>query len=152
MGGEPRRTAAAGAETRLKVLVDTSAWADFLNGHRSPELLAVRQLLWEREEVCTCGVVVAEVFQGLRLDRTRGEIAALFRELPLLEPAGFDLYFRAAEIYRAMRKRGYTVRSTVDCLISALAEAHGAAILARDGDLSAILGSGLVEVKRWPSP
>jgi predicted nucleic acid-binding protein len=136
----------------LKVLVDTSAWADFLNGHPTPELLAVRQLLWAREEICTCGVIVAEVFQGLRRDRTRDEIAALFRDLALLEPDGFDLYFRAAEIYRAMRERGYTVRSTIDCLIAALAEAHGAALLARDRDLSAILDSGLVEVERWPGP
>lgn len=134
----------------MRVLIDTSAWADFLNGHPSPELLAVRQLLSMQEEVCTCGVIVAEVFQGLRLERTRAEIAALFRELPLLEPDGFDLYFRAAEIYREMRQRGYTVRSTIDCLIAALAEAGGAAILARDRDLSAILDSGLVEVKRWP--
>lgn len=134
----------------MKVLVDTSAWVDYLNAHPSPERLAVRQLLWTQEEICTCGVVVAEVFQGLRLDRTRTEIAALFRELPLLEPDGFDLYFRAAEIYRAMRERGYTVRSTIDCLIAVLAEAHGAAILARDRDLSAILDSGLLDVKRWP--
>lgn len=134
----------------MKVLVDTSAWADFLNGHPSAERASVRQLLRAREEVCTCGVVVAEVFQGLRHDRTRGEIAALFRDLLLLEPDGFDLYFRAAEIYRAMRKRGHTVRSTIDCLIAALAEAHGAAVLARDRDLSAILDSGLLEVTRWP--
>lgn len=136
----------------MKVLVDSSAWADFLNGYPSPERVAVRELLWKGETVCTCGVVVSEVFQGLRRDRVRNDIAAIFRELTFLEPAGIELYFRAAEIYRAMRERAYTVRSTIDCLIAALAEAHGAYLLARDRDLDAILASGFVRARRWPGP
>jgi predicted nucleic acid-binding protein len=49
-------------------------------------------------------------------------------------------------VYRELRRRGVTVRSTIDCLIAALAEQHRCAILARDRDLERIVGSGLLKV------
>jgi predicted nucleic acid-binding protein len=66
------------------------------------------------------------------------------------EPPGIHLYLRAAELYRALRERGRTVRSTVDCIIAAIAEESGAELLARDRDMDAILDSGLLKVQRWP--
>ena len=44
----------------------------------------------------------------------------------------------AAEIYQEMRRRGRTVRSTVDCLISAVAIKTGATILHKDRDFDQI--------------
>jgi len=133
----------------LRVLVDTSAWVDFLNGYPSPERTALVELIAGQEEICTCGIVVSEVFQGLRRDRGRGELARLFSDLVFLEPSGIDLYFRAAEVYRALRRRGTTVRSTVDCVVATLAEESGCSVLARDRDMEAILSSGLVKAGVW---
>jgi predicted nucleic acid-binding protein len=134
----------------LKILVDTSAWIDYLNGHPSPEHDALVNLVVSDHEICTCGVVIAEVFQGLRREKGRAELAEMFREMIYLDPSGVDLYFRAAEIYRRLRERGQTIRSTIDCLIAVLAEENGTTILARDRDMRAILESGLVKVKPWP--
>jgi predicted nucleic acid-binding protein len=137
----------------MRVLVDTSAWVDFLNGHPSPQAGALAELLAGEDEVCTCGVVVAEVFQGLRRDSSRGEIAALFEEMMFLEPGGISAYFRAADLCRRLRQKGRTVRSTIDCLIATLAEANGCWVLARDRDLETIVGSGLVSARLWqPGP
>jgi predicted nucleic acid-binding protein len=132
------------------VLVDTSVWADFFNGFPSAEHAALRALVTSEHEVCTCGVVVAEVFQGLRRDKGRRELEDLFRDLTFLEPAGIDSGFRAAEIYRSLRKRGKTIRSTIDCLIAVLAEENACHVLARDRDLVTILASGLLPVEAWP--
>jgi len=134
----------------LRILIDTSAWIDFLNGVSSPERRAVADLLSGSNDLCTCGVIVAEVFQGLRKDKGRARLAELFRDLTFLEPEGIDLYFRAAELYRNLRKRGKTIRSTIDCLIMVLAEEHGCSVLARDRDMDTILASGLLPVGRWP--
>jgi len=133
----------------LKVLVDTSVWADFFNGFSSPQERALSRLVAGDDEIHTCGVVVAEVFQGFRRDKGRAEVGRLFRELVFLEPSGIDSYLRAADIYRLLRQRGVTVRSTIDCLIAALAEENDCDILARDRDLTAILDSGLVKVRSW---
>jgi predicted nucleic acid-binding protein len=134
----------------VKVLVDTSAWIDFLNGHASSARAALADLLRGDDEVCTCGIVVAEVFQGLRRSSTREEIVRLFRELTYLEPPGLDLYLRAADIYRQLRQRGRTIRSTIDCVIAAIAEESGCRLLARDRDLDVIVSSGVVRVATWP--
>ncbi|HXU28958.1 MAG TPA: PIN domain-containing protein [Thermoanaerobaculia bacterium] len=136
----------------MKVLVDTSVWVDFLNGYPSPERQALASLVPSDHEICTCGVIVAEVFQGLRREEGLARLAARFRDLTYLEPAGIDLYFRAADLYRALRQRGKTIRSTIDCLIAALADEHGCSLLARDGDMDLLLASGLLKVDRWPIP
>ena len=135
----------------MRVLVDTSAWIEFLNGTRSAHADAVEALLRGDDEPCTCGIVVSEVFQGLRKDATRGLIEQSFRDMPFLEPADIDVYLRAAEVYRKLRERGVTIRSTVDCLIAAIAEESGCALLARDRDLDAVLASGIVKVRPWPA-
>lgn len=134
----------------MRVLVDTSAWVEFLNDHPSPERDSVAALLAGDDDVCTCGLIVAEVLQGLRRDATRQEIEELFGEMTLLEPSGLAPYVRAAELYRSLRRRGTTVRSTIDCFIAILAEENNCAILARDRDLVAILRSRLVAVDSWP--
>jgi hypothetical protein len=133
----------------VRVLVDTSAWVEFFNGHASAEREAVASLLEGEDDVCTCGVVVAEVLQGLRRDGSRRQIEELFAQMTFLEAVGISPYLRAAALYRSLRKRGVTVRSTIDCLIAVLAEENGCAVLARDRDLSAILSSGLVAAHAW---
>ena len=135
----------------MRVLVDTSVWVDFINGHLSPERNALHELIAGEDDLCTCGVVVAEVFQGLRREPGRDDLAAHFHDMTFLEPRGIDLYLRAAEIYRKLRQRGLTIRSTIDCLIAVLAEENGCHVLERDKDLKIILSSGLVAAKPWPT-
>jgi predicted nucleic acid-binding protein len=134
----------------VKVLVDTSAWVEFINGSESPHADAVEALLRGDDQPLTCGIVVSEVFQGLRRDATRGAIEQSFRDLDFVEPGSIDTYMRAAELHRKLRQRGVTIRSTIDCILAVMAEEAGAFLLARDRDLAAILASGLVKVKPWP--
>jgi predicted nucleic acid-binding protein len=135
----------------LRVLVDSSVWIDFFNGYDSPEHRALAALLVSDHSICTCGVVVSEVFQGLRRPAGRERLAEQFRDLDFLEASGIDLHFRAADLYRALRERGKTIRSTIDCLIATLAEEHGCALLARDRDMDSILESGVLQLSRWPA-
>ena len=74
----------------MRVLVDSSAWVDFFNGYDSPEHRAVAGLLVSDHAICTCGVVVAEVFQGLRKPAGREHLAKRFRDLDFLEASGFQ--------------------------------------------------------------
>jgi predicted nucleic acid-binding protein len=130
----------------MRVLVDTSVWVDYFNGHPSPHHFALRELIEGGATICTCGVVVAEVFQGLRRDAGRERLQELFRDLTLIQADGFDPYFRAAAIYRELRRRGRTIRSTIDCLIAVFAELGECSLLFRDRDLAVVLDSGVVAV------
>ena len=133
----------------MRVLVDTSAWVDFPNGRPSPAAAALTALLEGDADLCTCGVVVAEVHQGLREPRSRARIESLFRALTWLEPRGIDTYLRAAEPYRSLRAKGKTIRSTIDCLIAVLAEGERCYLLARDRDIEMIVESGLAATTLW---
>lgn len=98
------------------ILVDTSVWIELLNGR-----LAVRVSADDLTRFVTCGPIVQEVFQGLR----GGELTDGFREaflaIPRLsDPLPMDAFLEAAEIYRQGRRRGYTIRSSADCLIAAV--------------------------------
>ena len=131
----------------MRVLVDTSAWVEFLNGSGSPEARAVDRLLAGEDDVCTCGLVVAEVFQGIK--RERDALESFFRKMTFLEPTGIATYLSAADLHQSLRRRGVTIRSTIDCFLAVLAAENGCHLLARDRDLRRILESGLLDVRPW---
>ncbi|MDX1998473.1 MAG: PIN domain nuclease [Thermoanaerobaculia bacterium] len=131
----------------MNTLVDSSVWADFLNRHDSAEARALDDLLRLEMPIATCGLVAAEVCQGLKSRVAEAEDH--FRQLHWVEPNS-ETYFRAAEVFRALRSRGITIRSTVDCIVVVLAEENDCFLLARDRDMTALLASGLVRVRAWP--
>ena len=79
---------------------------------------------------------------GKAIERFR----AHFRDMEWLTPNEPATYEATADLFRNLRRRGVTIRSTIDCLIARLAHEHGCAILSRDSDLDRILASGLLRV------
>lgn len=126
----------------MRVLVDTSVWADFLNGSPTAEADLLTRLIEDEVEIVTCGMVMAEVFQGIRRAASLPALERQFRDMASLIPREPDTYLAAAKLYRELRAAGITVRSTIDCLIVVLAEEHHAFLLSRDQNLARILASG----------
>lgn len=116
------------------ILVDTSIWI---------QLLSTKPRRFIREEdllgFATCGPIVQEVLQGLRPGVDSDRFREDFLALPLLsDPAPVELFIQAAEIYRQGRRRGFTITSSIDCLIAAVAIANSVPICHRDRDFDAI--------------
>jgi len=121
----------------LRILIDTSAWIDFFRGVPSRENGLLKECLNRREHIFITGVIAQEVLQGIRDDsqyRTLREFLFLFSKID----TQFSDYVDAANIYRNLRKRGATVRSSVDCLIAALAIRHRLFLLHKDRDFTVI--------------
>lgn len=131
----------------MKVLVDTSVWVDFFNEHPSPEAELLIRLIESEVDLVTCGVIIAEFMQGIRKARTLPTLENHFRFLSYLTPREPQTYFSAARLFRELRARGITIRSTIDCLIARLAEENDVLLLAKDRDMTAILESGLSQVR-----
>jgi len=116
------------------MLVDTSVWIELLNGglgSRVPE----EELL----TFVTCGPVVQEVLQGLRNDPASDAFREAFLVLPVLsDPLPTASFLSAAEIYRLGRAKGYTIRSSTDCLIAAIAIDNRMPVWHKDRDFEAI--------------
>lgn len=134
----------------MRILVDTSVWADFFNGTPTEETALLARLIEDEVEIVTCGVVIAEFFQGIRRSKSRAVLEAQFRDMECLSPSEPETYFASAELYRDLRSKGITVRSTIDCLIVRLAAEHGTLLLSSDSDIHRILDSGLVPVRPAP--
>lgn len=134
----------------MKVLVDTSVWVDFFNEHPSPEASLLAQLIEDEVALLTCGVVAAEFLQGVRRAETVPDLERHFREMSWLSPREPETYVAAATLFRQLRARGVTIRSTVDCVIARLAEENDVILLAKDRDLAAIVESGLCAVRTLP--
>jgi predicted nucleic acid-binding protein len=134
----------------MRVLVDTSVWIDFFNGHPSAQAETLAHLIREEADVVTCGLIVSEVLQGLRQAKSRTTIERQFREMDWLSPKEPDTYIEAAELFRRLRARGITIRSTIDCVIANLAAHYDALILSKDRDLTLIVESKLVALRSVP--
>ncbi|MCD4748876.1 MAG: PIN domain-containing protein [Thermoanaerobaculales bacterium] len=134
----------------MRVLIDTSVWIDFFNGHPSPEAEILAQLIEDEVELLTCGVIVAEFMQGIRDEKALERLEFHFRDMDWLTPEEPKTYFSAAELYRRLRARGITIRSTIDCLIAVLAQDHGTFLLAKDRDIRLIIESGLLDLREFP--
>jgi predicted nucleic acid-binding protein len=116
------------------ILVDTSVWIELLNGR-----LAVRISEAELLNFATCGPVAQEVLQGLRLEPATDAFRDAFLALPMLsDPLPGSVFLSAAEIYRLGRVKGYTIRSSADCLIAAIAIENRTPVWHRDRDYDAI--------------
>jgi len=120
------------------MIVDTSVWIDFFNGHPSSQAQRLTQAIEDNEPISLPGLLLTEILLGLQNDDEAKRIAQLleaFHDVP--EPSRAD-HMAAAALYRACRTKGVTIRSTVDCVIAQLCLRDGQALLAKDRDFDRI--------------
>lgn len=115
------------------VLIDTSVWIDFLNGVRTPETDWLDQQL-PRQRLGVLDLVLCEVLQGVRSETEAGTVLKELKRLEVFATGGLDLAVAAARNYRLLRRKGRTVRKTLDCLIATFCLVHGHALLHCDRD------------------
>jgi hypothetical protein len=115
------------------VLIDASVWIDFLNGVRTPETDWLDQQL-PRQRLGVLDLVLCEVLQGVRSETEAGTVLKELKRLEVFATGGLDLAVAAARNYRLLRRKGRTVRKTLDCLIATFCLVHGHALLHCDRD------------------
>ena len=114
-------------------LVDTTVWVDFFRGRNTPQVRSLERLLREGEDICTCGLVLTEVLQGIAREDEYSRTLSRFQSLIFL-PMDRDTFVQAAGLYRQLRSQGITIRKPVDCMIASVAIQHGVALLHNDQD------------------
>ena len=119
------------------ILVDTTVWIDFFAGRPRLHVAALEQFLRTGEDICICGIVLAEVLQGIRSDLDVSKTKEYLGDLIFL-PMRQATFFRAAEIYRSLRKKGITIRKPVDCMIASVAIEYDIPLLHNDRDFDHI--------------
>jgi len=117
------------------ILVDTSAWIEFLRDTESAVCDRVDDLLGA--DVATCDPIRMEVLAGARDDAHLGKLRGLLARASLVPTRSID-YENAAVLYRACRRKGDTVRKLIDCLIAAVAIRADLPVLHADADFDVL--------------
>jgi predicted nucleic acid-binding protein len=117
------------------ILIDTSAWVEFLRDKPSAIGDEVDRLL--DHDIAICDAISMEVLAGARHERHLIDLRGLLARAVVLPTFPSD-YDDAAAIYRTCRRSGSTVRKMIDCLIGAVAIRAGVTVLHADTDFNAL--------------
>ena len=127
-------------------VVDSSVWIDFLKGHNSRQVQRLHALLGS-EDIVVGDLMLCEILQGLETERAAAEVEALLRNFAIVAMAGEAIAVAAARNYQSLRRRGITIRKTIDLLIGTWCIENGRPLLHNDGDFHPMARHlGLIEV------
>ncbi len=127
------------------ILVDTSAWVEFLRDTGIDVCVRVDELLGA--DIATCDPVRMEVLAGARDENHLDDLRRLLARASSVETRPTD-YEDAAALFRVCRHRGQTVRKLIDCLIAAIAIRADLPVLHADADLDVLAGHTDLRVDR----
>lgn len=117
------------------ILIDTSAWVEFLRDTGSPVCDRVDLLL--DDAIATCHPVRMEILAGARNEQHLSDLRGLLARASLLSCDATD-FEEGAALYRSCRREGETVRKLIDCLIAATAIRASASVLHADTDFDVL--------------
>jgi predicted nucleic acid-binding protein len=117
------------------ILVDTSAWVEFLRDTKSPVCMRVDELL--NSEIAVCSPVRMEVLAGARNEQHLTDLRRLLARATHVSTQETD-YEDAAALYRVCQRNGGTVRKFVDCLIAGVAIRADLPVLHFDSDFEVL--------------
>lgn len=117
------------------VIVDTSVWIEYFRGVNHPETIWLEREL-QRQPLGLTDLILCEILQGVR-DTVFRQVRADLLKFHVFENCSVEMALSAAENYRALRRNGYTVRSTIDGLIATFCIENKHRLLHRDRDFDA---------------
>ncbi len=120
-------------------LVDTSVWIDYLRGRTGLHVSFLRKLLDNPLAVAITHLIYLEILQGARDPAAFERLKVYFGGQQFVVPEQpLASHEAAARIYLDCRRRGVTVRSSVDCLIAQSAIESDLTLLHHDRDFGRI--------------
>jgi predicted nucleic acid-binding protein len=117
------------------ILIDSSAWIEFLRDTGSQVCVRVDELLGA--DIAVCDPVRMEVLAGARDERHLTDLRRLLARATIVSTEATD-YENAATFYRVCRRNGETVRKLIDCLIASVAMRTGSVVLHSDTDFEVL--------------
>ena len=119
------------------IVADTSAWIDYFNGVSAPhtDLLDIEL---SRSRIITGDLIIAEFLQGFRDERDFQEAKRILESLEYRDLVGKEIALAAAQNFRFLRKKGITVRKTIDVLIATFCIENDFELIHNDRDFEAM--------------
>lgn len=118
------------------IIVDTTVWIDYLGGTANAATSWLDRELGRRRLALT-DLILSEVLQGIREQSEFNRVRDRLLKFKVFPGGGVDLAIAAAQNYRTLRQRGYTVYKTIDCWIATFCLEGRHQLLHRDRDFDA---------------
>lgn len=116
------------------MLVDTSTWIDYFRGYDNPAVERLTEVLDQQKPFFITGVIFQELLQGSINEKEWLMLEEYFRTQRFLEPVNpIETHRVAARMFFLCLRRGYTPRSSIDCLIAQIAIEYQVPVLHNDG-------------------
>ena len=124
------------------VVVDTSIWIDYLRGANYKKMERLEEIL-DSDRIIIGDLIITELMQGFRNKKDLSKIELLIDSLEYKDMLGKNIALKSAKNYRELRKKGFTVRKTIDVMIGTFCIENKYEILHNDRDfepMTKILG------------
>ncbi len=115
------------------IFVDSSVWIDYFNGKSTPEVKKLDSSLGV-ESISTGDLILVEVLQGFRNDKDYKIAKNLLTSLTVFNMLDSNIAIKSADNFRALRKKGITIRKTVDSIIATFCIQNKLSLLHSDKD------------------
>ncbi len=119
------------------IFVDSSVWIDYFNGKIAKRTNQLDFLL-DNELIVVGDLILTEVLQGFQRDKDFNKARELFDSLIFKEMLGREIVVKSAKNYRILRKKGVTVRKTIDVIIATFCIENDLSLLHSDRDFIAM--------------
>ncbi len=115
------------------IFVDTSVWIDYFNGTESAQTDSLDSALQEGT-VAIGDLIFLEILQGFKSDKDFRKVKSTLDTLDIYHLLGHEMALRSADNYRALRKKGITIRKTSDVIIATYCIENNIPLLFSDRD------------------
>lgn len=115
------------------ILIDSSVLIDYFNGKNSRQVKKLNTLLGK--ELLTIGdYILTEVLQGFRNEKDFHKAKNILNPFPCFDLCGKDIAIKSAQNFRYLRKKGITVRKTINSIIATYCIENDLSLLHNDND------------------
>ena len=114
-------------------LVDSSVWINQFNQVPDPAVERLRRIIIEGP-LLVGDLILCEVLQGFRSEAQARLVERALSQYQLVTLSSPELASKAAANYRLLRRRGITIRKTIDVIIGTFCIERGHALLHSDRD------------------
>ena len=115
------------------ILVDSSVWIDYFNGVDNPQANYLYDNLGS-EVFVTGDLIMLEVLQGFGSDKDFETGRRIMESLPFFSLCGKEVAIATSKNYRILRKKGITIRKTIDMVIATFCIENRIRLLHNDKD------------------
>ncbi|GAB6269573.1 MAG: PIN domain nuclease [Smithella sp.] len=120
------------------ILVDSSVWIDYFNGNKTSQTNWLDSSLGNTP-IIIGDLILTEVLQGFQSDKDFKTASDLLLRIPFMPMVGYDIALESATNYRLLRKKGITVRKTIDVIIGTFCIHYQLSLLHDDRDFDPIV-------------